>query len=53
MPKGKRIKNELEMAMIVAMHFWRGTSIVEGALAIMEQVRREYPEQFAHEKRKD
>ena len=52
MPKGKRIKNELEMAMIVATHFWCGsTSMVEGAIAIMEQVRRTHPEQFADEKR--
>jgi len=34
------------MAMIAAAYFWSGTSMVDGALAIMAQVRRTHPEQF-------
>ena len=32
--------SEFEMAMIVSMRFWPGTSIVEGAYEIMAQMRR-------------
>jgi len=39
-------QNELRMAMIAAAYFWSGTSMVDGALAIMAQVRRTHPEQF-------
>jgi hypothetical protein len=53
MPEKKRIKNEMELAMLAAQVWWGGTSMVDGAVAIMEQVRRTHPEQFEQpEKRK-
>ena len=42
---------ELQMAMVVARHIWRGTSIVEGAFWWMEEVRRMHPEQFKDEQK--
>lgn len=39
-------RSELRLAMICAHQFWSGTSISEGAFAIMRDVRRTHPEQF-------
>ncbi len=46
MTEAELAKREFRMAMICAHKFWRGTSIVEGAFAIMRDVRRTHPEQF-------
>ena len=46
--KQKIVNNEIRMAMIFAMTSWPGTSIFEGALQIMADVRRTHPEQFKH-----
>lgn len=41
---------EFRLAMIWSQHFWTGTSKVEGALAIMAEMRRRHPEQFQMER---
>lgn len=51
-PRGLRM-TEFQMAMIVAQRFWPGISISEGALEIMEQVRRDSPDQFTAKETED
>lgn len=46
----KPITSELQMAIIVALRIWPGTSIIEGALWWMEEVRRRHPDQFKDQK---